>query len=501
MLKTRRKWGILIAVFFLLQLCLQYGYPLTSDDLYFRHAVHFSGIGDMVNYVLHFGSGRFLGNLGTMLTVREEWLRILWKSAGMTVVYGSFLCLLKIRRMDVALLGAGLFLFPSVKMYAQVYVWTMGFQIYVMPIALFLITLIFREWIKKVCGMGKMLILFLLIPCFSAMSQLFVENCSLIFGFAALCLMVGDFLKKEKEKKVLAADLLLLLGSLVGAGAMFLGPSVLGGNTGGVEGYRHIPSTIGEIAESCYHNGAAAGRYLSACTGIWGLLAFAVLEKNKKRKGNPIEKTLRWVAAMLVGFSVVHIATLEEVIRGGTGRIYFFAFCLQIAFLVMLCWYCFKEKQKRTAVMIAGAMVSIFPLLLVSPISPRVFFLSWLFLLGAGLTLLEQGQPEGEEQNHLIAAAAVILGVSVALIIVSAEWRYGNDLRMLYVERMTKENPDLREIDLPELPNSRLLQADADDNYWNYVLKDYLGLEPDGPERIEITWYDWYNWLNVKEEE
>ena len=66
---------------------------------------------------------------------------------------------------------------------------------------------------------------------------------------------------------------------------------------------------------------------------------------------------------------------------------------------------------------------------------------------------------------------------------------------------MTKENPDLREIDLPELPNSRLLQADADDNYWNYVLKEYLGLEPDGPERIEITWYDWYNWLNVKEEE
>ena len=145
MLKTRRKWGILIAVFFLLQLCLQYGYPLTSDDLYFRHAVHFSGIGDMVNYVLHFGSGRFLGNLGTMLTVREEWLRILWKSAGMTVVYGSFLCLLKIRRMDVALLGAGLFLFPSVKMYVQVYVSTMGFQIYVMTIALFLITLIFRE--------------------------------------------------------------------------------------------------------------------------------------------------------------------------------------------------------------------------------------------------------------------------------------------------------------------------------------------------------------------
>ena len=95
----------------------------------------------------------------------------------------------------------------------------------------------------------------------------------------------------------------------------------------------------------------------------------------------------------------------------------------------------------------------------------------------------------------------LLLGMGIALAVISAEWRYGNELRIIYVERMTRENPKMREISLPRLPNGRLLQADADSNYWNYVLKDYRGLDPDGPEKIDITWYDWYNWLDVKDEE
>ena len=41
---------------------------------------------------------------------------------------------------------------------------------------------------------------------------------------------------------------------------------------------------------------------------------------------------------------------------------------------------------------------------------------------------------------------------------------------MTYVNRLMRENPKRESIVLPELPNSRLLQADADGAYWNYVL-------------------------------
>ena len=78
----------------------------------------------------------------------------------------------------------------------------------------------------------------------------------------------------------------------------------------------------------------------------------------------------------------------------------------------------------------------------------------------------------------------VAFGNGIALAVISAEWRYGNELRMIYVERMTRENPKMREISLPRLPNGRLLQADADSNYWNYVLKDYLGLDPNARRKL-----------------
>ena len=122
-------------------------------------------------------------------------------------------------------------------------------------------------------------------------------------------------------------------------------------------------------------------------------------------------------------------------------------------------------------------------------------------MLGATLLLVEQRSAENGRLFRTSSICMSLLGMGTALAVISGEWRYGNELRMIYVERMTEENPDLREIDLPKLPNGRLLQADADDNYWSYVLKDYLGLEPDGPEIIEITWHDWYNWLDVKDEE
>lgn len=500
MLKRYGKWILVIAVFFLFQLCLQYGYPMTSDDLYFRHAVDFDGFGQMLDYVLHFGSGRFLGNLGTMLTVRNEWLRIFWKSLGMTAMYGGLLYLLPIRKIEIALLGAGLLLFPSVKMYAQVYVWTMGFQIYVMPIAIFIMALICRTQIKKAGGWIRTVLLSAVIFSLSLISQLFVEHCTLIFLLISLFLAVSDYRKKEKAY-LLVGDGVLIVGNLIGAALMFLGPSLLGGDTGGVEGYRQVPATIVELAASIYHNGASAGRYLSGCLGVWAALMWGVLQENEREKGNIVGKVLESLVIGLTGFSAVHLVALEEVIRKGTDAVYFIVFLTQLCFLLIFLGYSLKRRKRKAALGVSGAIVSILPLMVVSPISPRVFFLSWFFLFSTALLIFEQRSEEKKRLFQCSTIRMLLLGMGIALAVISAEWRYGNELRIIYVERMTRENPKMREISLPRLPNGRLLQADADSNYWNYVLKDYLGLDPDGPEKIDITWYDWYNWLDVKDEE
>ena len=100
---------------------------------------------------------------------------------------------------------------------------------------------------------------------------------------------------------------------------MFLGPSLLGGNTGGVEGYRHVPSTFFELLASIYHNGAEAGRYLSGCVGVWGILTGGIFRESSEGETlDWMEKLLRNRAIILEGLSAVPLTALEEVIGNET---------------------------------------------------------------------------------------------------------------------------------------------------------------------------------------
>lgn len=118
---------IYITIFFLLQLYLNFCYPLTSDSLLFKHAVHVENGKELFEYVLKFGNGRFLGNLGGIVMSKIEWLNIIWSSICLAGVFFLLIDYLDTKKKSVIILLGGLLLFPSVKMYAQVYVWIAGF--------------------------------------------------------------------------------------------------------------------------------------------------------------------------------------------------------------------------------------------------------------------------------------------------------------------------------------------------------------------------------------
>lgn len=98
-------------------------------------------------------------------------------------------------------------------------------------------------------------------------------------------------------------------------------------------------------------------------------------------------------------------------------------------------------------------------------------------------------------KRSFVAIRMLMLGISTGLIIIALEWNAVDTVRMTYVNRLMRENPKRESIILPELPNSRLLQADADGAYWNYILHSLGG----GKEQISVEWCNWYQWLNVKE--
>lgn len=148
-LEDKKKCFAWLFFFFVLQLILQYYYPMTSDDLYFRYGVEISNKNDLFNYVLHFGNGRYLGNSSVLILVRCHWLRALSKAVIMTAIYGELIYLLDLKNeLQIAFAGI-LMLLPSVKMYAQVYVWTAGFQNYIVPIFLYLTAILCWKNVKK----------------------------------------------------------------------------------------------------------------------------------------------------------------------------------------------------------------------------------------------------------------------------------------------------------------------------------------------------------------
>lgn len=490
-LEDKKKCFAWLFFFFVLQLILQYYYPMTSDDLYFRYGVEISNKNDLFNYVLHFGNGRYLGNSSVLILVRCHWLRALSKAVIMTAIYGELIYLLDLKNeLQIAFAGI-LMLLLSVKMYAQVYVWTAGFQNYIVPIFLYLTAILCWKKCKEAKENGRKILLGAMIFLTAAPAQLFSENCTLFFAIASVGIGAVEVWKNKKIRK---STIILVVGSILGAGIMTAGPMLLKGDMGGQSNYRKVPRTLEAVFETIYQNGALAGRYLLGCTGLWSIMAILdciSLERLHQDK-NRVWTQLRVVAGCgLAGFSVIHLIAMDEIVRPDLPKVYFFLFLVEMGYMIGHSWNYFKIGKGDAAILTGAGIFTVLPLLVVTPVSARVFYLTWFIWL---MAVLKSISVEGLKRS-LVAIRMLMLGMSAGLIIIALEWNAVDTVRMTYVNRLMRENPKRESIVLPELPNSRLLQADADGAYWNYVLHSLGG----GKEQISVEWRNWYHWLNVKE--
>lgn len=323
--------------------------------------------------------------------------------------------------------------------------------------------------------------------------QLYLETCTLFFEIYALLRTVWEY---KKENRIKSNTLIRLLGNSIGAGIMFVLPSVIGKAEGNI-GYREMPANIGAGMKMIYNNGALIGRYLIGCFGIWLMWAIFIGMCSYRNKENfsLLQRILGALSGILSGLSLIHLVALEEIITPGLTKIYFIIFLLIISFIGILGWFTFINEERKTWFWLLGALVSIIPMLAVSPISPRVCYLTWFCILISVISFMEYYISE----TSIGYILALVLAMSLSLIIIGTEWKYCDELRMKYFERKIKEEPHITIIDLPKMPNERLLQADADSVYWRYVIRDYWGMEAEAPVDIVINWHSWYNWLNVKD--
>lgn len=362
--------------------------PLTSDDFEFA-TQHFDGLADIFRYVLYYGNGRVLGNLGSILLVRMPVLCAAVKSLVVAGVIFLVPTVLGCRKPEDYLLSMILFLAIPDSLFGQVYTWTSGFQNYVPPIWITLLIVcilqhedFFRHPVANVLSC-------LCIVLLGFAGQLYVEHTSLINLVLAGALLYV----RIKDRKNAVPQMLWLLSAVMGLAAMLLVPKLFYAAGNRSEGYRSvnlgsiatlIKSCVWAFSTMCSAFPLLGGTALSAMT----ILATYLTRNSRKPKWNNCLYSLAFIALTFLLLNE-HLLHDEWYGRYANTR-HFFTGCMVVLPFLLWCIALIPLKERTLALkiifLLAVALISCVPLLIVSPTPERVIFMS--YTLGCAAVIL-----------------------------------------------------------------------------------------------------------------
>lgn len=452
------RWGLFAFAFVLMAILMAWS-PFMSDDFEFS-SFDFETLAEAADYCLHYGNGRLLGNLGNILLLESALLRVVVKAA---VTAGILVLLpraLKLESRLSYLVSFLLFLGVAPSMFAQIYTWTSGFQNYVPPVLILLLC-----WLLWDSGRSprpfvevlKAAALFLL----AFMGQLYMELAtilSILLGLAAVVFAV----RKDRARLLRAG--LYLLGAVLGGLLMYLIPRLFEITYEFSVVYRRVfldsfqsavTAVYGNLLQLVYFFVCAVPLCLTLGFGIRALLkkTEASWKRPKLYKAAEIFALLFPLYAVLdrcffYGSSYVILSSLHQLI--------FCLLCLAFLF-VMVCTAAHLSDKRLAASLylcVAAAVVSLAPMLVVSPIAERCVFQSYFFLAAADLMVLEALMKDAPESAWKLGGkAAVILcaALSVCLVYNFASIQYVNRLRIAYIEDQMAQQPT--EINICTIPS------------------------------------------------
>ena len=126
---------LIFGVSFLFFLLISWCAPHSSDDYLFADP-ELTSFRKILDYALHYGNGRLLGNLGAIYLVKHTALRVVVKAFTISALIVLIPAVLKVKSKWHYLLSMFLVIGCSSSVFAQVFSWTSGFQNYVPPVLL-----------------------------------------------------------------------------------------------------------------------------------------------------------------------------------------------------------------------------------------------------------------------------------------------------------------------------------------------------------------------------
>lgn len=403
--------------------------PMINDDYSFL-SYGLKNFSDIFHFSLYYANGRLLGNITSLLLILNPIAFAIEKAVILFAVVALLPKLFmfsnnKENEIPMFLTSYVLVMGMSPYIFQEVITWSTCFQNYIPPVAGLIICMLLIK--SKKSNPLIMILLFVT----GIASQLFLElntavNAALSFVIAVLCFI--------KYKDRFAKAVVYFVSSVLGAFVMLAIPKLFVDPerqkvVGNYRGFKL--GSLSEAAHTVVKNAINLTTPMKKSIILLIMLSVVLcitLNLSEKKKGYKF--IARCSVLLLPLFHIVFQIYLDNKAFADTK--YYRYFCIMLlglfAFGAFLCIGCMENCiEKIIAAISAGfVLVSLAPLMIVTPALPRCAFLYYIFLASLTLTLVsylfrKKKLPGGFDIAVLICAAVLTLNLGLNYVNVRSE--------------------------------------------------------------------------------
>lgn len=384
---------VLLFLMFMLLCCF---FPYTGDDWAWGTKI---GI-DRLNSWFDNYNGRYAGNLLILVLTRSKILRVIVETVTFTLIIKYIYKIINDKNKTNILISILLLLLMPVTILRQSVTWASGFANYVLPILLVLF--IIHKNIKLLDDKQEFnekrilkLICYFII---SFVGSLFIENITLYNLFLILTILIYE---KIRFKKCSIANIIYFVGSLCGSIMMFSNSaylSIFNNN----DGYRTITTDnvvissiktfIKTLSNYIFIDNVFVEIILSIC-----IILLIFKYKNKHKiingcKGLLISSSLLFTLLYLFNIVYTNLPFNDHIFSGKLKLIFnCLTGLLMLASLISTSIICIDNKYKTRKILFYIGSLIIFnlPLLMITPVGPRLFLTTYVFYILIILEILD----------------------------------------------------------------------------------------------------------------
>lgn len=464
--------------------------PYSSDDLEFA-TLPYTTFGEYLKYVLEYGNGRFLGNFCAIWLSNSRAACVLVKALVMASTILLLPAVLGLQSSIDYLVSFLLVTAIDPAIFGEVYAWTSGFSNYIPPVWASLVILYLIQHCKKP---GQAFAAGACITVLGFAGQLFIEHSSGVNVLLAICAVAAYARRREKTGTILSA--LWLITTVAGMAVMLFVPKLFHITGNHTDDYRSVQLySIVSIVVSCAKNVIQlSNHHFGACTLPMCFGAFATVYMTRKTRTETANRRLYLTAGVALGYLLLSLtlsldgylgkgAIVQHVISG------FFAFVPYVVWVIAAFQLEDKALRAKMVTLLAFALISLAPLLVVTPIPTRVVFQAHVFVILGAMVCFAEIRREIPEKwmsalTRMVAAVSVVLVVLLGSVFVSI--RFMSQIREQHILR--ELDAGAQEIVIFSLPYDYTTW----DHLWAQKFYNTTGREVSFHKESFTTWMDNY---------